>query len=403
MSRSRPDTPEQAEFREHCRLWLQANRPPAPEFRLPQNAVEVMTREQLSYLQDWQNKCYRAGLVGADYPKEYGGGGGKGFQRVAAQELARASTPYMVNVIGLSMAGPTILEHGTEEQKRRYLPALLSGEEIWCQGFSEPNAGSDLANVQTFAERDGDNWIVNGHKVWISLARFATWMILLARTSREHKHGGLTYFIAPVAGADGVTVRPLIKMTGEDGFNEVLMEDVVIPDRQRVDEVGSGWKVAMTTLLYERGGAENAGTGGGETLDDRLQSLIALAKRMPRNGRPAWDDSVVRNEIAKLAIRVEGLRQTARRGRVDALIEDPMRIPLQAKLLASELMQDLAALAVDIEGASASLYVGDERAPDGGRWPLAYLNSYGFTIAAGSSEIQRNILGERVLGLPKSK
>jgi hypothetical protein len=397
------DTPEQAEFRAYCRRWLAENRPAPPPFRLPEYAIEVMTEEQRQYLAGWQKRCYEAGLVACDFPSAYGGGGHSGFQRIANQEMSLASAPYLINVIGLSMAAPTILHHGSEEQKRRYLPPLFAADEIWCQGFSEPNAGSDLASVQASAVRDGDHWIINGHKVWTSLAHFASWMILLARHSTRDKYEGLTYFICPIAGARGVTVRPLIKITGQTGFNEVLFEDVVVPDALRVDAVGKGWQVAMTTLTHERGAAEGAGSGGGASVEDRVAALIALAKKMKRNGRPAWDDPVIRDRIVQLAVRAEGFRQTFRRARVAALTDHPMRIPLSSKLLLSELNQDLAALALEVEGAHASLYLGDERAPDGAEWPLAYMNSYGITIAAGTSEIQRNILGERVLGLAKTK
>jgi alkylation response protein AidB-like acyl-CoA dehydrogenase len=400
---ARRDTPEQAEFRQYCRRWLADNRPAAPSFRLPEHAIEVMTEEQRVYLARWQKQVYDAGLIGSDYPKAYGGGGHSGFQRIANNEMAVAGVPYLLNVIGLGMAAPSILHHGSEEQKRRYLPPLLAGEEIWCQGFSEPNAGSDLAGAQTSAVRDGDHWIINGHKVWTSLAHFASWMILLARHSTADKYKGLTYFICPIAGAQGVTVRPLIKLTGQTGFNEVLFEDVVVSDTLRVDEVGKGWDVAMTTLLHERGAAESAGTGGGTSLEERLAALIALAKRMKRHGRPAWEDAVLRDRITQLAVRVEGFRQTFRRARVAALTDHPMRIALSSKLLLSELNQDIAALALEIEGPFSSLFLGDPNAPDGAEWPLAYMNSYGITIAAGTSEIQRNILGERVLGLAKTK
>jgi alkylation response protein AidB-like acyl-CoA dehydrogenase len=376
------DTAEQAEFREYCRRWLAGNRPEAPPFRLPQNAIEVMTEEQRRYLCAWQKRCYEAGLIASDYPKEYGGHGHQGFQRIASAELSRAGVPYFINVIGLGMAAPTILHHGTEEQKRRFLPKLFSADEIWCQGFSEPGSGSDLAGAQTFAERRGDVWVVNGHKVWTSLAHFASWMILLARTSRDDKYKGLSYFIVPIAGTRGVTVRPLIKMTGETGFNEVLFEDLEIGDDLRVDEVGKGWAVAMTTLLHERGAAESAGGGGGESFDDRIQALIDLAKKTRRDDGIAWDDPVLRDRVTKLLVRTEGLKQTARRARVEALVEHPMRLPLQTKLLFSELAQDLAAVALEIEGIRSSLYLGDENAPDEGRWPLSYMNSYGMTIAA---------------------
>jgi alkylation response protein AidB-like acyl-CoA dehydrogenase len=399
----RKDTPEQAEFREHCRRWLAENRPSAPPFRLPQNAIEVMTEEQRVWLCAWQKNAYQAGLIACDYPKEYGGGGHQGFQRVASAELARVEVPYFINVIGLGMAAPTILHHGTEEQKRRYLPSLFSADEIWCQGFSEPGSGSDLAGAQTFAERKGDQWVVNGHKVWTSLAHFASWMIILLRTSRDHKYDGLSYFIVPIKGAKGVTVRPLIKMTGETGFNEVLFEDLHVPDSLRLDEVGKGWAVAMTTLLHERGAAESAGAGGGESLDDRIMALIELAKKTRRNGKTAWDDAVIRDRILKLLVRLEALKQLGRRARVEGLTDHPMRLPLQGKLLMTEIGQDIAATALEVEGMASTLYVKDENAPEGGRWPLAYMNSYGMTIAAGTSEIQRNILGERVLGMAKSK
>jgi alkylation response protein AidB-like acyl-CoA dehydrogenase len=399
----RQDTPEQAEFREHCRRWLAENRPPEPPFRLPQSPVEGMSEEQRVWLCAWQKKAYEGGLIACDYPKEYGGGGHQGFQRIASSEIVRARVPYFLNVIGLGMAAPTILHHGTEEQKRRYLPPLFSADEIWCQGFSEPGSGSDLAGAQTFAERSGDQWVVNGHKVWTSLAQFASWMILLARTSRDHKYDGLTYFIVPIAGARGVTVRPLIKMTGEAGFNEVLFEDLHVPDSLRLDAVGKGWTVAMTTLLYERGAAESAGSGGGESLEDRVEALIDLAKKTRRSGKSVWDDPVIRDRILKLLIRVEAVRQLGRRARVEALTDHPMRLPLQGKLLTTEIAQEIAAAALECEGAHSTLYLRDPNAPEGGRWPLAYMGSYGMTIAAGTSEIQRNILGERVLGMAKSK
>jgi len=395
-------TPEQSEFQEHARRWLAENRPPPPPVRLPLTALEVMTEAQRDYLQDWQLKCYQAGLVGADLPKEYGGGGHEGCQRIANAEMSRAGTPYMINVIALGMAVPTIMVHGTHEQKLKFVPKALSGEEIWCQGFSEPGAGSDLANQQTSAVRRGDDWIINGHKVWNSLGHFASWMIFIGRTSKDHKYDGLTYFIAPIAGHPGVTVKPLIKLTGETGFNEVLFEDVVIPDSMRLDDVGKGWTVAMTTLTYERGAAEGAGGGGGDAVPP-IERLVNLARESDRAGRPAADDPVLRDRIVEQAIALEAIRQNGRRARVPALCDHPLRIPLQSKLTTSEWAQEGARLGVDIAGAHSTLYKLDEAAPEAGHWPLAYMNSYGGTIAAGTSEIQRNILGERVLGLAKSK
>jgi alkylation response protein AidB-like acyl-CoA dehydrogenase len=411
MSESaRKDTPEQAEFRRYCREWLQDNRPGDPPVRLPISPIEIMTPEQMDYLQAWQKSAYDAGLVGCDYPIEVGGGGRTDCQRVANEEMIAARTPFLPNVIGLGMAAPTVFYHGQEALKQRLLPKLFSGEEIWCQGFSEPGAGSDLASVQTFAERKGDRWVINGHKVWTSLAHFAEWMILLLRTDKSHKYDGLSYFVVPIRAAlgKGVTVRPLIKITGETGFNEVIFDNLEVEDSYRLDELGKGWQVAMTTLLHERGAGElqtprSGGLKSSSTHASTSGNLIELARNTQRDGRPAAADPVLRDRIMQQVIREHGLAENQRRARVPALLDHPMRLQLQNKLLASEISQDTARLALDVMGASASLYLGDEHAPAGGQWTLAYMNSYGMTIAAGTSEIQRNILGERVLGMPKSK
>jgi len=396
---SASEAPELREFREYARRWLRENAPPPPPVRLPLSAIEVMTEPQRDYLQAWQRRCYEAGLVGCDYPKPYGGGGHTGFQRVANQELGRAPVPFLINLVGLNMAAPTILVHGSEEQKQRFIPGALSGDEIWCQGFSEPGAGSDMANQQTLAVRHGEHWVVNGHKVWTTLGHFAKWMILIARTDRDSKYDGLTYCLCPIQGHPGVTVRPLVKLTGESGFNEVMFENTEVHDSLRLDAVGKGWTVAMTTLTYERGAAESAGGGGGER--NPIELLIDLARRTQRDGVCAADDPLTRDAIVQQAILAEGVRQNARRSRVPALCDHPLRLPLQQKVLTTELAQANARLGVSIAGAAGTLYKIDPRAPHDGRWPLAYMHSYGGTIAAGTNEIQRNILGERVLGLPK--
>jgi alkylation response protein AidB-like acyl-CoA dehydrogenase len=395
-------TPEQLEYQEYARRWAGENRPPPPPVRLPASPLDVTTEAQRDYLQAWQRKVYEAGLVGADYPTEYGGGGHEGFQRIANQELGRSRTPPLINIVGLNMAAPTILVHGSEAQKKKFIPGCLSGDEIWCQGFSEPGAGSDMANQQTSAVRDADRWIVNGHKVWTTLGHFAKWMILIARTSKDHKYDGLTYFLMPIAGQAGVTVRQIVKISGESGFNEVLFEDAVVPDANRLDDVGKGWTVAMTTLTYERGAAESAGGGGGDSAHP-IARLVNLARNSWRDGIRASEDPLTRDAIVQQAIVAEGLKQNARRARVPALCDHPLRLPLQQKVTSSEFSQQSARLGVDIAGARSTLYKLDEAAPDQGHWPRAYLSSYGHTIAAGTSEIQRNILGERVLGLPKSK
>ena len=410
----RKDTPEQAEFREYCRAWIADNAPPETDVRLPLTPLEIMTKDQLHYLQDWQKKAYDAGLVGCDYPEEVGGGGRNDCQRIANAEMQAAKTPFFPNVIGLGMAAPTVFYHARDDRKQELLPRLFSGEDIWCQGFSEPGSGSDLASVQTFAEQKGDKWIINGHKVWTSLAHFAEWMILLLRTDKSHKYEGLSYFVVPIRSAlgNGVTVRPLIKITGETGFNEVIFDNLEVDDSYRLDAVGKGWQVAMTTLAHERGAGQLVTPAAGGRVQKRegeeqasagAASLIDLAKQSARSGKTAADDPVIRDRIMKEIIREEGFRQCRRRSRVQGLIDDPMRIPLQHKLRQSEIAQDMSQLATDIEGVSSSLYIADAKAPASARWPLAYMNSFGFTIAAGTSEVQRNILGERVLNLPKSK
>lgn len=409
-TKSNKESFEQQAFRQYCREWLVDHLPPPPPVRLPQTALEIETKEQLDYLAAWQKSAYQAGLVGCDYPVEYGGGGRKYCQRIANQEMKAVATPFLPNYIGLGMAAPTILFHGSDELKKRLLPPLLSCDEVWCQGFSEPGAGSDLANVQTFAERKGDRWIISGHKVWTTIAHFADWMILLARTDKSDKYNGLSYFVVPVKSSvgKGLTVRPLIKMTGETGFNEVLFDQVEIPDEYRLDEVGAGWKVAMTTLTHERGAGPMVTPASGKSSDSAKRdagayALIPLAKRSPRNSATVADDPVMRDRIVELIIQQEGITQAARMSRAKGLMDTPARVSMATKLVRTEMKQRSSELAMEIEGVASSLFLADANAPNGGQWSLTYMNSFGGTIAGGTSEVQRNILGERVLGLAKTK
>ncbi|MGE0621521.1 MAG: acyl-CoA dehydrogenase family protein [Pseudomonadales bacterium] len=396
-------TREQDEFREYCRRWLAENRPPPTKTRLPQAAYEVTYDDHRQYLCDWQAKCYEAGLIATDVPRAYGGHGHENLQAIASAEVRRAGVPYFINWIGLGMTAPTLLIHGTEDQKKRFLKPIFTAEEIWCQGFSEPGAGSDLVSLQTSAVRDGDNWVINGSKVWTSLGALASWMLLLARTDKHDKYNGITYFLAPMD-QPGVTVRPIHKMTGECGFNEVFLDNVIVPDHYRVDEIGAGWKVAMSTLTSERGAATGVGAvASSESPMTAVLQVIQLAKDTRRNGQRVWDDPVWRERIMKLYERTEASLQNARRARIPALNGGAMRIPLQGKLTGSEIGQALHETALGVLGMKSSLYVGDEHAVEDGRWALGYMNTYTGTISGGSSEIQRNILGERVLGLPKTK
>ena len=395
-------TAEQSEFQTFCRAWLEENRPPQHPVPLPQAAYEVTDPSHLTYLSDWQAKCYEAGLIASDLPKEYGGHGMTGCQQIASNEVRAANVPYFINWIGLGMAVPTLLECGTEEQKKTFLPPIFSAEHSWCQGFSEPGAGSDLASLQTSAVKEGDQWVINGSKVWTSLGHFAQYMLLLARQDKGNKYGGITYFLAPMD-QPGVTVKPIHKMTGESGFNEVFLEDAVVGDHLRVGAVGDGWKVAMATLTSERGAGVGVGAVASESPALVMKQLIQLAKDTQRNGQSVWEDPVWRDRIMKVYERTEASIYNSRRSRLKPLNGGAMRIPLQGKLTGSEIGQAVHQIALGILGLKSSLYVGDAKSPANGKWPLGYMNTYTGTISGGSSEIQRNILGERVLGLPKTK
>ena len=412
---AKKDSQEQTRFRKHCQDWLKNNTPDAPDFRMPKNGIELMTQEQIDYTSAWNKAAYDAGLVGCDYPKNVGGGGMKDCQVIANAEMRKAKTPPLPNPIGLGMGAPTVFFHGSDELKKRLLPKLFSGEEVWCQGFSEPGTGSDLASVQTYAEKKGDKWIINGHKVWTSCAHFATWMILLARTEKSDKYNGLSYFVVPIKSQLGksVTVKPLIKITGETGFNEVIFDDLEIDDNFRLDDVGSGWKVAMTTLDHERGAGvyltpESGGLAGTRaeskvTGKKKEYALVTLAKACMRNGKPAIEDPILVDKIMEALVFSMGIKQQRRMRSVKPLVENPQRLGLQDKLIGTDYVQLMSEVAMEITGAHGTLYTGDDNAPDSGKWPLSYLSSFAGTIAGGTNEIQRNILGERVLGLAKSK
>jgi alkylation response protein AidB-like acyl-CoA dehydrogenase len=393
-----------AALRTQVRAWLAANAPGDPGFLLPQSMLAVATRAQFEFLRDWQRRLYDAGFVGIEWPLEYGGRGlPRGAQHVVDQEMGRARVPFMLNAIGLAWAGPTILRYGSEAQKRRHLQPLLRGDEIWCQGFSEPEAGSDLASLRTRAERDGDDYVVDGHKVWTTLGHFADFMILLARTDPQTpKHGGISYFLAPMK-IDGVTVQPLVKMTGEGGFNQVIFSGARIPADSLLGQEGQGWEIAVATLSFERGASEGAGgSAGGST--ESLADLIALARRVERDGRPLLDDPLVRDRIAAFAIKEQAIRCSIARSATPALVADrPLALPLMRKLVSSEYVQRLSEFAIELQGYAGGLWIDDPAAIDKGEWQRSYLNSFGVTIGGGTSEILRNILGERVLGLAKTK
>lgn len=402
---SDPESPELAAFRAELRAWLASNLPPRPAFKLPQTFLEVESREQFDWLRAWQAAVFDAGYLGFDTPEEYGGRGiHPDKKRIVEHELARAGAPFFVNFLALTWVLPTLLAYGSEAQKKKYLRPLLRGDEIWCQGFSEPGAGSDLASLSTRAVRTDGGWEVTGHKVWTTLAHFAKWMILLARTDPDaHKYQGLSYFLFPM-GSPGVTVQPLLKMTGEGGFNQVSFDRAPMPADALLGEGGQGWQIAMTTLMFERGAAQGSARERAAALIAQLERLVDTARGARRAGRSAADEPVFRDRIVQLFIEAHAIGLSAVRGSVPELTsERPMALPLMNKLVSSEYNQRLADLACELLGPDQSLWLGDPQAPHHGEWPRAFMNSFGMTIGGGTSEILRNIIGERVLGLPKSK
>ena len=396
----RKDTPEQADFREHCRVWLAENHPGAPPSRLPQNPIEVMNQEHRVWLCAWQKKAYQAGLIACDYPKEYGGGGLTFMEElILQQEMALAKAPPILNVLGVGMGGPTIIAWGNEEQKKRYPPKILSCEEIWCQGYSEPNSGSDLASLQTRAVKDGEHWVINGQKVWTSFAHVADYMMLLARTDPNvPKHKGITYFLLDMK-LPGVTVKPLRQITGEAEFNEVFFDNVRVHESQVLGGVNNGWAVGLTTLMYER---LTLGFGLQMRLRIALDGLLELAKGMEKSGRVVTKDPVMRQKLAQLWIDTECLKYTGARA-ITKLLRGEMPGPEAStgKMAWVDTHQRLQEIAMEIEGPYSQLVKGSDWAVEGGVWPHSFLRSRANSIEGGTTEIQKNIIAERLLGLPK--
>lgn len=385
-------TPDEQTFRDEFRAWLKDNVP--AEW---QGAASAEDREgYIEYLRDWQRKLFEGGWAGISWPKEYGGRGATLMeQAIFQEELARANAPQLIGTIGLSLVGPTIIAMGNEAQRSRYLSRILSGEEIWCQGFSEPNAGSDLAALGAKAIRDGDDFIVNGQKIWTSFAQLADWCLLLVRTDVEApKHKGITCLLTDMR-SEGVSVRPLRQMSGDSGFNEVFFSNVRIPAAQVLGEVNKGWSTAITALMNERA---NLGTGVQVLFKRNLEALIALSRTVERNGRPASEDPIVRQKLAQAYLELEILRLNTNRA-LTSLSKTgiPGAEGSIQKLYWSEMNQRTQQTAQEILGPYGQLQDFDD-----GRWEYAYLRARGNTIEAGTSEIQRNIIAERVLGLPKS-
>ena len=383
----------EAAFQRDVREWLRANLPEgwgAPGYHKPEEPAD-----KVAFARRWQRRLYDGGWAGLHWPREYGGRGATPIERfLFAEEYTRQGAPPMIDIgVGPGLTGPTLIHHGTEDQKRRFLPRILAGDDVWCQGFSEPNAGSDLAACRTRAELDGDVFRVTGQKIWTSYARFADWCILVVRTDpKASKHKGLTFLLVDMK-SPGITIRPLVEMTGVAWFNEVFFDDVRVPKENMVGALNEGWNIAITTLAHERGGSAPHARLAGE-----LSDVLALARRRDGVRRDArWRQRLAQSWIETEIVRLVAWKQ----------VSDTMRAGQPGpegsylKLLWSETDMRMKDLAIELEGPFATIERGDPRAVDAGRWQYEYLWSRAASIYAGTSEVQRNIIAQRVLGLPR--
>jgi alkylation response protein AidB-like acyl-CoA dehydrogenase len=390
-------SPSEEKFRQEVRSWLDAN---LPEDLREGRDEELSQDERWQRHRAWHTKLYEGGWVGLWWPKEYGGRGASRIEQVIFNgELARAGAPAGVNMNGITLLGPTLMHWGTEEQKKRFLPKILPAEEIWCQGYSEPGSGSDLASLQTRAVEDGDYFVVNGQKVWTSQAQYSDWCFLLVRTDpNAPKHQGISYILVDMH-SPGITVRPLVQITGDAEFNEVFFEDVRVPKKNLVGELNRGWMVAITTLMYER-----EATGSYFRFEKTLPQLIKLARRIELNGRPAIEDTSVRQQLAQFAIEAEAIKYNNLRRLTRQLKGQPPGPEGSfSKITTTELNFRIANFAMELLGPYSVLEKGAPFAIDHARWAHRMLGARAGTIAAGTNEIQRGIIGERVLGLPKGR
>jgi len=389
-------TAEEKRFRDELRSWLEANVPKDwSEWR------EKPIEESFPYLKAWQRKLYEGGWAAVSWPKEYGGRGASLMQQsIFWEEMSRVEAPPMANSLGLGLIGPTIIAYGTGAQKKRYIPKILSAEEIWCQGFSEPNAGSDLGSLQTEARLDGDDYVVNGQKVWTSYGWVGDWCELVVRTDANvPKHKGLTVLLIDMK-SPGVEVRPLRQMTGESEFGEIFFRDVRVPRENVLGSVNDGWNVAVSTLMYERG---SYGARLHLIFRRNIGRLIELAHTLQRKGRTAAQDSLIRQKLAQCYAEIEIMRLNQMRAfsRITATGVPGPEGSIQ-KIFWSELNQRVQQVAQELMGPYGQLQAGDSLALDKGIWAYGYLRTRGNTIEAGTSEVQRNIIGHFVLGLPRS-
>ena len=393
-------TTEQEAFRRELRTWLSAHVP--QESHQLRHLQPQATQRDLAFLKQWQRQCFEGGWTGISWPKEYGGRGASLIERmIFDEEMAAHKAPHLLNVLGLEIVGPTIIVHGTEEQKRAHLAHILSGEEIWSQGYSEPNSGSDLASLRTRAVEQGDYFIVTGQKVWTSLALYADWCLLLVRTNPDApKHLGLSCLLVDMK-SPGVTVKPLRTLTGDSEFNEVFFEEVKVPKYHLLGEKDQGWRVIITSLMFERQGLGFFFTFAQKRHYD---DLVVTARRTSRYGDPVLTDPQIRQKLAQGYIETELLKLNNYRALTHLLRGNPPgpegSLP---KLQWAESNQTLQQLAIDLQGPHGQLYQGEPTAADDAYWQYGFLRARANSIEGGTSEIQRNIIAERVLGLPKGR
>ena len=381
------DTPQEAEFRAEVQSWLAANVPDEPELA----GMDYIGRAKL-----WQKKKHDAGWACIRWPKAHGGRDASAIDQVIFnQEEAKFDTPAGIFAIGQGMCAPTMMTWATEEQNQRFMPPLASGEDVWCQLFSEPAGGSDLAALRTKGVKDGDDWIVNGQKIWTSGAHYSDFGVLVLRTDPEApKHQGLTYFFLDMK-SPGIEIKPIRQISGGANFNEVYFTDVRIPDAQRLGNVGQGWQVALTTLMNER--ASIGGGGGGVNFD----SVFELAQSVDLGDRPAIEDPSVRRKLADWYVQEAGLKFTGYRS-MNALSKGEIPGPENSigKLVGAPKQQDMASFALDLLEQSGVIW--DEKLSErAGLFQATYMASPGLRIAGGTDEIMANIIAERVLGMPQ--
>jgi alkylation response protein AidB-like acyl-CoA dehydrogenase len=393
-------TPQEEAFRQEVRSWLDKNTKELPEWWYNPEVLglEVDSPEYHEFALWWHKKLYSGGFVGLHWPKEYGGRGATLLEQVIfEEEMSTAKCPGVYNRFGVGWAGPTIMSYGNEEQKKRFLPKILSGEEFWCQCFSEPDAGSDLANIKTKAVEDADGFVVNGQKVWTGLAQYADWGILVVRTDPASTgHRGLSYLLVNMH-SPGVTVRPLRQITGHSEFNEVFFDNVRIPKNLLVGERGKGWYVAMSTLEFER-----SGTHATMIRENTVKDMIKFAKETKRDGQQLSKDPLIRQKLAQFYIDVNILKYNGLRSLTGQLKgERPGPETMSGHLFGYELNQRMQDFAMQLQGPFGQLVRDSKYSIYHGEWQYNFFRSKGNTIETGTSEIKRNIIAQRGLGLPK--